>query len=86
MDSTEKENKELAAAILAGEMKNSWQAEDRKGIPDSRPANLIKIPTRAKSRSYYENYDRIFRRMGYVDKGKEIEVGGEGAGGVEGAA
>jgi len=82
MDSTEKENNELAAAILAGEMKNSWQAEDRKGIPDSRPVNLIKIPTRAKSRSYYENYDRIFRRMEDGDSTETASAGGEGAGGT----
>jgi hypothetical protein len=53
------EDKELASAILAGEMKNAWEVENRPNQPDSRPSQLRAVRALPKSRSWYKNYDEI---------------------------
>ena len=56
------EDKELASAIMAGEMKNAWEVEDRPNRVDQRPPEMRSICARKKSKEWYENYDRTFRR------------------------
>lgn len=56
------EDKELASEIMAGKMKNAWQAEDRPNQPDERPAILRPVRAIPKSPGWYENYDRTFRK------------------------
>lgn len=57
------EDKELASSIMAGEMKNAWQVEDRV-TPDTRPAVLRPCRGVLPTKAYRDNYDRIFRRDG----------------------
>ena len=54
-----KSDKELASSILAGEMKNAWQAEDRPNIPDTRPAVWRPQHKLVHSRTYVQRYDLI---------------------------
>jgi hypothetical protein len=59
MGVTQKEGDEWAASVMAGEMKNAWQKEDRPNQPDNRfphqrPTSAIK-----KSPNYHRNYDTI---------------------------
>jgi len=61
----------MKQAILAGEMKNAWQVEDRPNQPDTRPAGLKQGEWNFRSRQYRENYDRVFGpKHGGHDAGK----------------
>ena len=59
MQTSQKEGDEWAASVMAGEMKNAWEKEDRPNQPDNRFPH--QRPTRAikKSHGYYTNYDLI---------------------------
>lgn len=52
-------DKELAAAIMAGEMRTAWQKEDRPNRPDERPKVWKPQHRLERDLSYYENYDLI---------------------------
>jgi hypothetical protein len=62
MDMTRKHTRELEASILAGEMKNAWQVEDRPNQPDTRPARMRQGNWNTRSHKYRTNYERTFRR------------------------
>jgi hypothetical protein len=61
MTTAKKEGDEWAASVLAGEMKNSWQKEDRPNQPDTRLPHMRTVSAIKKSPKYYDNYDAIFR-------------------------
>jgi len=54
-----KSDKELASSIMAGEMKNAWQQEDRPKQPDERPKVWKPQHRLERDPSYYTNYDLI---------------------------
>jgi len=62
VEPTRKEDRELQTSILAGEMRNAWEAEDRVGQPDHRLPNMRQHHLTHKSPGWYVNYDRIFGR------------------------
>jgi hypothetical protein len=62
MTTAKKEGDEWAASVLAGEMKNSWQKEDRPNIPDTRLSHMRQHHIQHKSPGWYDNYDNIFGR------------------------
>lgn len=67
-------DKELSDSILAGEMKNAWQVEDRPNQPDLRPAERRNGSWNIRSARFYENFDRIFG--GKKNGPEEKEKGG----------
>ena len=59
MEVSKKEGDEWAASVMAGEMKNAWQKEDRPNVPDTRPESMRPVRALPKSQGWYENYDLI---------------------------
>lgn len=52
-------NKELAQAILGGEMRNAWEQETH-NRQDLRPADERSIDRRPRDDAFRQNYPRIF--------------------------
>ena len=59
MGTSQKEGDEWAASVMAGEMKNSWQKEDRPNIPDARFPHQRPQHKLVHSRKYVQRYDLI---------------------------
>jgi len=59
METSQKEGDEWAASCLAGEMKNSWQKEDRPNRPDIRFPHQRPQHKLVHSRTYVQRYDLI---------------------------
>lgn len=66
------EDKELAMSIMAGEMRNAWQVEDRPNQPDTRPAAMRPCHKFTNSRTYVNHYDSVFRKE--EDNGRKMQV------------
>ncbi len=62
------EDKELAEAILAGDMKNAWEQEEGLRV-DQRPSAMRdeRAKYNHKGRAFWDNFDGIFRKG--VDNG-----------------
>ena len=59
MQTSQKEGDEWAASVMAGEMKNAWEKEDRPNQPDNRFPHQRPQHKLVHSRTYVQRYDLI---------------------------